>query len=78
MRSRRIAPAAALGLAVTTLALLTMGFGRVPDFGDPLPGLAPGQLARFHAGRAAFVAPEDVAGGLGPVFNADFRGPENN
>jgi CxxC motif-containing protein (DUF1111 family) len=69
MRSRRIAPAAVLGLAVTFLALLTMGGGRHPDFGDPLPGLTPDQLDRFQAGKAAFVAAEDVPGGLGPVFN---------
>src|SRR4029078_7336102 len=34
MRSRRIAPAAGLGLAVTSLAILTLGGGRQPDFGD--------------------------------------------
>src|SRR5215469_10177691 len=69
MRSRRIAPAAVLGLAVTSLALLTIGGGRQPDFGDPLPGLTRDQLARFRAGKSAFVAAEDVPGGLGPVFN---------
>ena len=69
MRSRRIAPAAALGLAVTSLALLTMGVGRGPNFGDPLPGLTHGQLAPFRACSAAFVAAEDIPGGLGPVFN---------
>jgi CxxC motif-containing protein (DUF1111 family) len=69
MRSRRIAPAAALGLAVTSLALLTMGGGREPGFGDPLPGLTLDELASFRAGKAAFLAAEDVPGGLGPVFN---------
>ena len=69
MRSRRIAPAAGLGLALASFALLTMGGGRHPDFGDPLPGLTGDQLARFRAGKAAFVAAEDVPGGLGPVFN---------
>jgi CxxC motif-containing protein (DUF1111 family) len=69
MRSRRIAPTAALGLAVTTLAALALGIGPGPNFGDPLPGLTPDQMARFQAGQAAFVAAEDVPGGLGPVFN---------
>jgi CxxC motif-containing protein (DUF1111 family) len=46
-----------------------MGGGRQPDFGDPLPGLTGDQLARFQAGKAAFVSAEDVPGGLGPVFN---------
>jgi CxxC motif-containing protein (DUF1111 family) len=41
------------------------------EVGDPLPGLAPAELARFTAGRDAFVEVEDVADGLGPVFNGD-------
>jgi CxxC motif-containing protein (DUF1111 family) len=69
MRSRRIAPAAGLGLALMSLAVLTIGGGRQPDFGDPLPGLTRDQLDRFRAGKTAFVAAEDVPGGLGPVFN---------
>jgi CxxC motif-containing protein (DUF1111 family) len=36
--------------------------------GQPFPGLDPIELARFHAGREAFLEPEDVPGGLGPVF----------
>lgn len=37
--------------------------------GDPLPGLTAAELARFEAGRAAFIQTEDAAEGLGPVFN---------
>jgi CxxC motif-containing protein (DUF1111 family) len=69
MRSRRIAPAAGLGLAVTSLAILALGGGREPDFGDPLPGLTRDQLGRFQAGKAAFERVFDAADGLGPVFN---------
>lgn len=38
-------------------------------FGAPLQGLGAGELALFEAGRTAFMAEEDVADGLGPVFN---------
>ena len=46
-----------------------MGGSAQPQFGDPLQGLTPDQLARFQTGKADFVAAEDVPGGLGPVFN---------
>jgi CxxC motif-containing protein (DUF1111 family) len=39
--------------------------------GQPLVGLASGELARFQAGQAEFEAVEGVADGLGPVFNDD-------
>ena len=39
------------------------------DFGDPLPGLTPQQLARFLAGKAGFEEVEGDADGIGPVFN---------
>ncbi len=39
------------------------------DFGDPLSGLSGADLARFTAGKAEFVAVEEVDEGLGPVFN---------
>ena len=38
-------------------------------FGAPLPGLGAGDLALFEQGRTAFMAVDDVADGLGPVFN---------
>ena len=69
MTSRRAASAGIRGSAVAVLALLTMGSGPQPDFGDPLPGLTPDLLARFRAGKAAFDHQFDVPGGLGPVFN---------
>ena len=37
--------------------------------GGPLRGLTPDELARFSAGRDAFVVEEGVGDGLGPVFN---------
>jgi CxxC motif-containing protein (DUF1111 family) len=69
MTPKRAASAGLLATAITALALLTMGGGRPPDFGDPLPGLAPDLLARFQAGKAIFDHPFDAPGGLGPVFN---------
>jgi CxxC motif-containing protein (DUF1111 family) len=45
------------------------GSGGSTAFGDPLRGLAADELARFDAGRVAFEEEEDVADGLGPVFN---------
>ena len=39
------------------------------DFGDPLPGLTAEELAKFEAGKTEFSNAEDVAEGLGPVFN---------
>jgi hypothetical protein len=69
MIARRISSSAVLSLAVAALALLTLAGGRGTQFGDPLPGLTPDQLARFHAGKAAFEREFDAAAGLGPVFN---------
>jgi CxxC motif-containing protein (DUF1111 family) len=40
-----------------------------PQFGDPLPGLAPADLAAFEAGLEEFQSIETAEGGLGPVFN---------
>jgi CxxC motif-containing protein (DUF1111 family) len=39
------------------------------DFGDPLSGLSPEDLARFEAGKVEFSATETIEEGLGPVFN---------
>ena len=41
------------------------------QFGDPLPGLTAEQLNLFLDGRDDFEHVEDVAGGLGPIFNRD-------
>jgi CxxC motif-containing protein (DUF1111 family) len=43
--------------------------GRSIDFGEPLRGLTPDQLARFEAGKEDFEEEETPADGLGPVFN---------
>jgi CxxC motif-containing protein (DUF1111 family) len=42
---------------------------RGPSIGDPLPGLSAAELARFRAGRKAFLAEEGVEDGVGLVFN---------
>ncbi len=41
-----------------------------PNFGDPLPGLSRVDIALFEAGKANFNEVDDVAEGLGPIFNA--------
>ena len=41
-------------------------------YGEALPGLSPGDQARFVAGRDAFIRVETTATGLGPVFNGTF------
>jgi CxxC motif-containing protein (DUF1111 family) len=69
MTPKRAASAGILGAVVAALALLTMGGNRSPQFGDPLPGLTPDLLARFHTGKAVFDKDFDPPGGLGPVFN---------
>jgi len=46
--------------------------------GGPLPGLTAQQLAAFALGQAEFLAPEDVADGLGPVFNGTSCGGCHN
>ncbi len=39
-----------------------------PPLGAPLAGLNFDELQRWNVGKAAFLEPEDVPGGLGPVF----------
>jgi CxxC motif-containing protein (DUF1111 family) len=46
-------------------------FQAPPDFGDPLPGLSPDQLADFQFGRQQFQAVHTPPVGLGPVFNGE-------
>jgi CxxC motif-containing protein (DUF1111 family) len=71
--TKNVAVAGGLGLSVSlgvaVLAVLSMGQVAPPGLGDPLPGVTPAEHARFLAGKAAFQEVEDVAGGLGPVFN---------
>ena len=38
-------------------------------FGDPLPGLTKAQTEAFTTGLDEFTNAEDIAGGLGPIFN---------
>jgi CxxC motif-containing protein (DUF1111 family) len=69
MTSRQMAKMGILGSAVVALALLTMGSGPRPKFGDPLQGLARTDLARFQAGKTVFEREFTPRQGLGPVFN---------
>jgi CxxC motif-containing protein (DUF1111 family) len=69
MTSRRMARTGLLGSAIAGLALLALGGGLQPNFGDPLQGLTPDQLARFQVGKTVFEREFDPLGGLGPVFN---------
>jgi CxxC motif-containing protein (DUF1111 family) len=50
------------------VALAGMAWGAT--FGEPLDGLSAQERQRFLDGLEAFLEEEDVAGGLGPVFNA--------
>lgn len=63
-------------LALVGAANLVIGPDRVAadppedtEFGLPLPGLSPAELAKFLAGKEAFEEVEGVADGIGPVFN---------
>jgi CxxC motif-containing protein (DUF1111 family) len=69
MTSRRMAHVGLFGSAIAALALLTMGSGSQPKFGDPLQGLTTADRARFQAGKAAFELEFTPRAGLGPVFN---------
>jgi CxxC motif-containing protein (DUF1111 family) len=69
MTSRRKASGFILGSAIAALAVVTMGSGPQPHFGDPLEGLTPNLRARFKTGKAVFERDFDPREGLGPVFN---------
>jgi Di-haem oxidoreductase, putative peroxidase len=69
MTSRRKASAGILGSAIVALAVLTMGSGSQPNFGDPLEGRTSDLRARFKTGKAVFERDFDPREGLGPVFN---------
>jgi CxxC motif-containing protein (DUF1111 family) len=69
MTSRRKVSGVVLGSAIVTLAVLAMGSGSQPHFGDPLEGLTADLRARFRTGKTAFEREFDAREGLGPVFN---------
>jgi CxxC motif-containing protein (DUF1111 family) len=69
MTSRRKASGSILGSAIVALAVLTMGNGSQPNFGDPLEGLTSDLRARFKIGKAVFERDFHPREGLGPVFN---------
>ena len=41
-------------------------------YGDPVPNVSRDELARYKAGRTAFIKQQTNATGLGPVFNEPF------
>src|SRR4051812_22772044 len=51
------------------LGTVLFSVAALANFGDPLPGLSPDDLARFKAGQVEFSEAETVEEGLGPVFN---------
>lgn len=66
----RLARPLALAALFATVAFTGLPLGSAgPEFGDPLPGLSRAEQERFRDGREAFAEEEDVADGLGPVFN---------
>ena len=69
MKSRRMARTGLLSSAIAGLALLIMGGGSQPEFGEPLQGLTPDLLARFQVGKTMFARKFNPREGLGPVFN---------
>jgi CxxC motif-containing protein (DUF1111 family) len=56
-------------LPSTISIVLMLTSSAFADFGDPLPGLTAAQTQLFLQGQAAFAEEENVAEGLGPVFN---------
>lgn len=49
-----------------------------PDYGDPLAGLSPAQLAAFNDGKLRFEEAATASTGLGPVFNKESCGTCHN
>src|SRR5271165_6032097 len=72
MTLRNTTVATILGPVLIAMTIGVLGNGpAAPDFGDPLAGLKPSEVARFQAGLAQFIGAEHVLpDGLGPVFNA--------
>jgi CxxC motif-containing protein (DUF1111 family) len=69
MALRKHSRAAFMSFALIVLSIFLIGGGSGPNFGDPLPGLTSAQKASFLAGKVSFLTVEEVADGLGPVFN---------
>ncbi len=67
--SRKRVMAACIGAALLVLSFLSLGGGPNRNFGDPFANLTADQLASFVAGRTSFSTADDVADGLGPVYN---------
>jgi CxxC motif-containing protein (DUF1111 family) len=67
MSNRRILSVVCAVVFISVLAWRASSIS--PDFGDPIAGLTPGQQALFAEGKEEFEEVEDVADGLGPLFN---------
>src|SRR3954464_1220753 len=55
--------------AVVIVLLALPAFAKNPTFGDGLPGLTAAQETQFEDGRDEFLDVQNIASGLGPVFN---------
>jgi CxxC motif-containing protein (DUF1111 family) len=69
MTSRKRSAAVLVAAAAIPLTVLLMGGGTGSNFGDPLPKLTADLQTRFKLGKAAFAVVENIADGIGPVFN---------
>jgi CxxC motif-containing protein (DUF1111 family) len=58
--------------------IFAMGRAAASDVGEPIRGLSRDELGSFTEGQAAFEQVEDVADGLGPVFNGTSCGGCHN
>src|SRR5215470_497623 len=64
--------------AVLLPLIFAMGRAAASDVGEPIRGLSRDELGSFTEGQAAFEQVEDVADGLGPVFNGTSCGGCHN
>jgi hypothetical protein len=71
VKSTKTLPLLSASLLCAAIASATFAGGVTiqPRAGDPLNGLTKLQLSRFDLGRAAYVTPFTIEGGLGPIFN---------
>jgi CxxC motif-containing protein (DUF1111 family) len=68
-RIERLAGALALGLGVMGMSTFGQGPPPPPMPGQPFPNLSKAEMALFQTGKTAFLQPQSVSEGLGPVFN---------
>jgi CxxC motif-containing protein (DUF1111 family) len=67
-RALVVAGSLAVGLMVVGVISAQQGPPPPPPAGAPFSGISQNELARWNAGKAAFLQPVNPPGGLGPVF----------